>query len=523
MPKNVYRKSFPRDIRHDATISGIDVFTFGKRIIPSFIVGVFAFIMFLANINSVPPDFRIVHIIKSLILSSLIPAGMIAFYKFNLYHKLQKMRVSKSGHLDIYPKIKTDGVVFRDGHGFSSLLLITPTPIFVLTQTAIDQRKAQFKNLLSFCAKNNIQMSVHVIRRILPGSFFTDKLFDKIVDVNDVYMQTFMAARAGYWSQRPCAVTFHYLKLTVYPKLLQLQKQGEEKAVEHLSAGVKATIDFLSRCNFDVQIVKDEGIIQVVAAETGRFVIPSSEWLFSPPVVFPEPVKPLGGVPMIMGTQKSSCSKRKNVILVRSFIPGVGTTTVAANLAYLLSEYNTVAVDTNVSCPLLAESLGVERQTDTYYVHIANGVSPDQVMLFGPKRLRVMPGPVGNDLKVWPIDIEKFIDSLSSYDYVVIDSEPGIYDQMTRKLERLATKIVLVTDSSSTARYVFDTVYDDWKSTVDTDVVVVYNKRRDNENTKFIPISLSNQIDAAFERRVPVTAFSPVLRAEFTKLIKCLK
>lgn len=532
MARNFYRKHFPRDIRHDVTISGITIFDFAKKVIPSFIVAVLVFIVMLANVNRVPVDMRLVYIIKALIIASLIPSSVIAYYKFNVYHKINKLKSGKSGHISLYPMVSPEGMIFKDGQGYSMLLLVTPTPIYVLTQTAIDQRRIQYKNLLSFCAKHNVSISVHIIRRILPGSFFTDKLFNKISDIDNIYMQTFMAARVGYWSQKPCAVTMHYLKITAYPKLLslaqvaqvaQVAQKSEEKVIEHLSAAVKTAIDFLSRANFNVEIIKDEGIIQAVASETNRFTIPSKEWLLSPLRKEPEKIVPLAGAPSIIGSLKTEGGKCKNIILVRSFVPGVGTTTVASNLAYMLSENNTVAVDTNVSCPVLAESLGVHRQTDTYYVHIANGIHPDQILLFGPKRLRVMPGPVGNDQKIWPIDIEKFLNNLSGYDYVVIDSEPGIYDQVTRILEKIATKIVLVTDSSSIAKYIFDSVYNEWRASVDADVLVVYNKKRpEDPESQFLSIPFSEQINIAFDRRVPVVSFSPIFRLEFTKLVKKL-
>ncbi len=129
---------------------------------------------------------------------------------------------------------------------------------------------------------------------------------------------------------------------------------------------------------------------------------------------------------------------------------GVGKTTVAANLAIALSKLNkkVLVIDCNISTPHLAYYLGLKEYSATLNNVLREEISPIYAPVFCNE---VMLIPSSEEIKdLINVDIGKLkgvveeLERFGNYDYIILDSAPGLGREALSVLE-VAREIIFVT------------------------------------------------------------------------------
>jgi len=129
---------------------------------------------------------------------------------------------------------------------------------------------------------------------------------------------------------------------------------------------------------------------------------------------------------------------------------GVGKTTVTANLAIALSKFNkkVLVIDCNISTPHLAYYLGLKSYSATLNHVLSGEIQPTFAPVFCNE---VMIIPSSEELKdIIKADLNRLksaieeIDRTGNFDYVMLDSAPGLGKEALSVLE-VAREIIFVT------------------------------------------------------------------------------
>ena len=146
-----------------------------------------------------------------------------------------------------------------------------------------------------------------------------------------------------------------------------------------------------------------------------------------------------------------------HVIAVTSGKGGVGKTTLVANLAFLLSEMNSrvLVVDADLGLANVDVMLGIDPGRHIGHLMLANS-SPEEVAVEGPRGMMVISGGSGlRELADAGSEeraelIRKLQDYFSTFDYVLIDTSPGIGSNVMDFIE-VADDVLLVTTPEPTS------------------------------------------------------------------------
>lgn len=170
---------------------------------------------------------------------------------------------------------------------------------------------------------------------------------------------------------------------------------------------------------------------------------------------------------------------------------GVGKTTTTANLGAALAAagYETAVVDGDLGMPNLGGALGVEPDGPTLHDVLVGEATVEEATYEGPEGVAVVPGAVDLDrfADVDPTDLESAVESLESYEYVLVDAGAGLSHDSLVPLT-LADEVFLV-------------------STVERDAL------RDTEKTRQVTERLGGCVAGAVLTRVPPGADTGVATA----------
>lgn len=146
-----------------------------------------------------------------------------------------------------------------------------------------------------------------------------------------------------------------------------------------------------------------------------------------------------------------------HVIAVTSGKGGVGKTTLVANLAFILSEMNAkvLVVDADLGLANVDVMLGLDPGRHIGHLMMTNS-TPRDVAVEGPRGMMVISGGAGlRELADAGSEdraelIGKLVGYFAEFDYVLIDTSPGISSSVTDFLE-IADDVLLVTTPEPTS------------------------------------------------------------------------
>ena len=136
------------------------------------------------------------------------------------------------------------------------------------------------------------------------------------------------------------------------------------------------------------------------------------------------------------------------IISIISAKGGVGKTTIALNLGLLLSQSGkkTVIVDADIAMANVAIMLGINRAPINLHNVLMGEANIKDAMYEGPNKLKYVPSGLSAE-KVKRLDLARLssaIEELSSNDYVIVDSAPGL-DQVVETTIKSCKEMILVT------------------------------------------------------------------------------
>lgn len=137
------------------------------------------------------------------------------------------------------------------------------------------------------------------------------------------------------------------------------------------------------------------------------------------------------------------------VIGILSAKGGVGKTTSAINLATSLNElgYSTLVIDTDLTSPNLSMFLGNENRISLNHV-IENKLDIKEAIYLHESGINVIHGNLSpnNTNKINYKEINLYINKiLNNYDYIIVDSGPGKYEDMINDLDVMDEVIIVTT------------------------------------------------------------------------------
>jgi flagellar biosynthesis protein FlhG len=195
--------------------------------------------------------------------------------------------------------------------------------------------------------------------------------------------------------------------------------------------------------------------------------------------------------------------KRALVLAVTSGKGGVGKTSLAINVSVALSllRHRVAVIDGDFGLGNVDVMLGLTPQA--HIGHVLSGArSLPEVLIEGPRGLQVLPSGSGVQplTALSPVQRERFNDALeqarSSFDFIVIDTAPGIADNVIEML-RVAHHVLLVTSMDPAAlvdAYALAKVL--WRTSARADIGLVVNGVRDSAEGRLA----FRQIDRAAAR-----------------------
>ncbi|MGM0592806.1 MAG: AAA family ATPase, partial [Halobacteriota archaeon] len=142
------------------------------------------------------------------------------------------------------------------------------------------------------------------------------------------------------------------------------------------------------------------------------------------------------------------------VYAVASAKGGVGKTTTVAALGTTLAAagFDVVAVDADLGMANLADALGIDPDGPTIHDVLSDEAAVAAAIYDGPAGLAVLPGSIDLDdfRDVDPAGLGDVLDSLSSYDFVLVDTGAGLSHDTVLPLA-LSDEVILASTSLSTA------------------------------------------------------------------------
>ena len=136
-------------------------------------------------------------------------------------------------------------------------------------------------------------------------------------------------------------------------------------------------------------------------------------------------------------------------IAITSGKGGVGKSTTAINIGILLAQAGkkTVVVDADVSMANVGIMLGVERAPISLHNVLMGESDVMDAVYEGPSKMKYVPSGLSID-RVKKIDFKKFADAIneleSTFDYVIVDSPPGLHKQEESIIKSCRETILLV-------------------------------------------------------------------------------
>jgi flagellar biosynthesis protein FlhG len=183
--------------------------------------------------------------------------------------------------------------------------------------------------------------------------------------------------------------------------------------------------------------------------------------------------------------------RRALLLAVTSGKGGVGKTSLAINVAVALSRlgYRVAIVDGDLALGNVDVMLGLT--PETHVGHLLSGdKSLEHVLVDGPRGLRVLPAAAS----VQPLTalttsqrdrlIAAIEEALSSFDFIIIDTAPGISGNVLELLQ-IAHHVVLVTSLEPAAlvgAYALTKVL--WRATPRADIGLLVNNARDGREAR---------------------------------------
>lgn len=157
----------------------------------------------------------------------------------------------------------------------------------------------------------------------------------------------------------------------------------------------------------------------------------------------------------MVALQFGHAASQSQVIAVTGAHGGVGSTTLAVNLAYELAhslELETIAAELSLNCGVFRSFLAIEPEYNTlellqHGADIDTYITSKALVPFG-ERLSVLAGPMHSVTHpdVSPSTISRLIDGLRQLAQVVILDVPSTLDDAQMAILNLADEVVLVTD-----------------------------------------------------------------------------
>ncbi len=154
--------------------------------------------------------------------------------------------------------------------------------------------------------------------------------------------------------------------------------------------------------------------------------------------------------------------KKGNIVGVISAKGGVGKTTIVANLGVaLVSEFGkkVLAVDGNITAPNLGLYLDIVRPPVTLHDVLKNQISITQSIYVHKTGLHVIPGSLGTVEQVNLENLREEIRKVSNrYDFVLIDSAPGLNEEVLAVVNTSDNLLIVTNPSFPTVTTTFKSI-----------------------------------------------------------------
>ena len=158
--------------------------------------------------------------------------------------------------------------------------------------------------------------------------------------------------------------------------------------------------------------------------------------------------------------------KQKKIIGVISGKGGVGKSTIAVNLAtiYALSEIENLLVDADLGNPTVALHLGLwQHSYGLQDVLLGKAKIGDAIILHPASGMRIIPASLKYQKEVGLQHLKTVLDSIETYKMIMIDSPPGITNDVENIMKSCTDLVVVTTPdipSVTSATKIIDMVSD---------------------------------------------------------------
>ena len=214
----------------------------------------------------------------------------------------------------------------------------------------------------------------------------------------------------------------------------------------------------------------------------------------------------------------------KQTIGIVSGKGGVGKSTIAVNLATLFtaSDYDNLLIDGDTSNPSVGLHLGIWQHSYGLQDVLVGKITPEEAVVLHPATgIRVIPSSLQYTKEVSMKNLNKVLDSVKTYRCIIIDSPPGLSEEVENIMKACSELVVITTPdipSVTSATKIIDLAENDRIPVVGLVVNRILNKKYELHmqeiesicNTRIIAkIPEDIRVPESIAVKVPLTLYSP--------------